>query len=66
MYESELNNRDLDYNDLKIKSSSKDFIESIERVATVSLDRKEGVKLIVNKDNVKEDIKNASTNKNKI
>ena len=33
--------------------SSKDFIESIERVTTVSLDRKEGVKLIINKDNVK-------------
>ena len=29
---------------------SKDFINSIERVASVSLDRKEGVKLAINKD----------------
>ena len=33
--------------------SSKEFIDSIERVTTVSLDRKEGVKMIINKDNVK-------------
>jgi len=33
--------------------SSKEFIDSIERVTTVSLDRKEGVKLVINKDNVK-------------
>ena len=33
--------------------SSKDFINSIERVITVSIDRKEGVKLVINKDNVK-------------
>ena len=31
---------------------SKDFIDSIERVASVSLDRKEGVKLLINKENV--------------
>ena len=30
--------------------SSKDFISSIERVASVSLDRKEGVKLAINKE----------------
>ena len=32
---------------------SKDFIDSIERVTTVSLDRKEGVKLLVGKDSIK-------------
>jgi len=31
----------------------KDFVDSIERVTTVSLDRKEGVKLVINKDNIK-------------
>jgi len=31
---------------------SKDFINSIERVASVSLDRKEGVKLTIKKDNI--------------
>ena len=40
-------------NEKNLTLSSKDFIESIERVTTVSLDRKEGVKLIINKDNVK-------------
>ncbi len=33
--------------------SSKEFIDSIERVTTVSIDRKEGVKLVINKDNIK-------------
>ena len=33
--------------------SSKEFIDSIERVTTVSIDKKEGVKLVINKDNVK-------------
>ena len=32
---------------------SKEFVEAIERVATVSLDRKEGVKLVINKDKIK-------------
>ena len=32
---------------------TKDFIDSVERVTTVSIDRKEGVKLVVNKDKVK-------------
>jgi len=40
-------------NDKSLVVSSKEFIDSIERVATVSIDRKEGVKLIINKDNVK-------------
>ena len=39
-------------NDKTLIVSSKDFINSIERVASVSLDRKEGVKLIINKDHV--------------
>ena len=33
--------------------SSSDFIQAIERVITVSLDRKEGVKLVLGKDNIK-------------
>ena len=40
-------------NDKVLNVLSKDFIDSIERVMTVSLDRKEGVKLIINKDNIK-------------
>jgi DNA polymerase-3 subunit beta len=39
-------------NDKTLFVSSKDFINSIERVASVSLDGKEGVKLTINKDNV--------------
>ena len=39
-------------NDKTLLVSSKDFINSIERVASVSLDRKEGVKLAISKDNV--------------
>ena len=39
-------------NEKKLVVSSKDFIESIERVTTVSIDRKEGVKLAINKDNI--------------
>ena len=34
-------------NDKTLVVSSKDFINSIERVASVSLDRKEGVKLTI-------------------
>ena len=40
-------------NDKILTVSSKDFINSVERVATVSLDRKEGVKLVLNKDKIK-------------
>ena len=40
---------------------SKDFIDSIERVTSVSLDRKEGVKLIINKDNVQLSVNSASS-----
>ena len=41
--------------------SSKDFINSIERVASVSLDRKEGVKLAINKDNVQLSVNSANS-----
>ena len=40
-------------NDKNLTVSSKEFINSIERVITVSIDRKEGVKLVINKDNIK-------------
>ena len=40
-------------NDKVLLVSSKDFINSIERVITVSLDKKEGVKLEVSKDSIK-------------
>ena len=36
---------------------TKDFINSIERVASVSIDRKEGLKLNINKDNVQLSVK---------
>ena len=41
--------------------SSKDFISSIERVASVSVDRKEGVKLLINKDNVQLSVNSANS-----
>ena len=41
--------------------SSQDFINSIERVASVSLDRKEGVKLAINKDNVQLSVNSANS-----
>jgi len=40
-------------NDKILTVSSLDFVQAIERVITVSLDRKEGVKLVLNKDNTK-------------
>ncbi|MDA7606105.1 DNA polymerase III subunit beta [Pelagibacteraceae bacterium] len=40
-------------NDKTLTVSSADFIQAIERVITVSLDRKEGVKLELSKDNIK-------------
>tara|TARA_B110000881_G_scaffold202379_1_gene202204 strand:- start:2283 stop:3398 length:1116 start_codon:yes stop_codon:yes gene_type:complete len=40
-------------NDKELSVVSKDFIDSIERVTTVSADRKEGVKLVVDKDSIK-------------
>ncbi len=41
--------------------SSKDFISSIERVASVSLDGKEGVKLVINKDNLQLSVNSANS-----
>ena len=40
---------------------SKDFMSSIERVITVSLDRKEGVKLAINKENVQLSVNSANS-----
>ena len=40
---------------------SKDFVSSIERVASVSLDRKEGVKLKINRDNVQLSVNSANS-----
>ena len=44
-----------------LKVSSKDFINSIERVASVSLDRKEGVKLSINRDNIQLSVNSANS-----
>ena len=41
--------------------SSEDFISSIERVASVSIDRKEGVKLSISKDNVQVSVNSANS-----
>jgi len=48
-------------NDKTLLVSSKDFINSIERVASVSLDRKEGVKLLINKDNIQLSVNSANS-----
>jgi DNA polymerase-3 subunit beta len=48
-------------NDKTLVVSSKEFINSIERVASVSLDRKEGVKLVINKDNVQLSVNSANS-----
>jgi DNA polymerase III subunit beta len=48
-------------NDKILIVPSKDFINSIERVASVSLDRKEGVKLIVDKDNIQLSVNSANS-----
>tara|TARA_B100000963_G_scaffold341120_1_gene340485 strand:- start:237 stop:1352 length:1116 start_codon:yes stop_codon:yes gene_type:complete len=48
-------------NDKTLIVTSKDFINSIERVASVSVDRKEGVKLVVNKDNVQLSVNSANS-----
>ncbi len=48
-------------NDKKLIVSKNDFIKSIERVTSVSLDRKEGVKLVVNKDNVQLSVNSANS-----
>ena len=48
-------------NDKKLTVSSKDFISSIERVTSVSLDGKEGVKLLINKDNIQLSVNSANS-----
>ncbi len=48
-------------NDKTLTVSSKDFINSIERVASVSLDRKEGVKLSIGKDNIQLSVNSANS-----
>ena len=48
-------------NDKILVVSAKDFVNSIERVASVSLDRKEGVKLVINKDNIQLSVNSANS-----
>ncbi len=48
-------------NEKSLTVPSKDFIDSIERVASVSLDRKEGVKLLINKENVQLSVNSANS-----
>ena len=48
-------------NEKVLKVQKKDFINSIERVATVSIDRKEGVKLAISKDNVQLSVNSANS-----
>ena len=48
-------------NDKTLIVSSKDFINSIEKVASVSLDRKEGVKLAINKESVQLSVNSANS-----
>jgi DNA polymerase-3 subunit beta len=40
-------------NDKVLTVGALDFVQAIERVITVSIDRKEGVKLVLGKDNIK-------------
>ena len=48
-------------NDKTLVVSSKDFINSIERVTSVSLDRKEGVKFVISKDSVQLSVNSANS-----
>ena len=48
-------------NDKTLMVSANEFIKSIERVASVSLDGKEGVKLVVNKDNIQLSVNSANS-----
>ena len=48
-------------NDKTLVVSSQEFINSIERVASVSIDRKEGVKLVIEKDNVQLSVNSANS-----
>tara|TARA_B100001121_G_C18616393_1_gene587099 strand:- start:706 stop:1161 length:456 start_codon:yes stop_codon:yes gene_type:complete len=48
-------------NEKKLSVLTKDFISSIERVTSVSLDGKEGVKLVINKDNIQLSVNSANS-----
>ena len=48
-------------NDKTLVVHSKEFINSVERVTSVSLDRKEGVKLTINKDNLQLSVNSANS-----
>ncbi len=48
-------------NDKKLTVPCKDFINSIERVTSVSLDRKEGVKLAISKENIQLSVNSANS-----
>jgi len=48
-------------NDKSLIVASKEFIDSIERVTSVSLDRKEGVKLTINKENIQLSVNSANS-----
>jgi len=48
-------------NDKILIVQTKDFINSIERVTSVSIDRKEGVKLVINKDNIQLSVNSANS-----
>ena len=48
-------------NDKSLLVPSKEFINSIERVTSVSLDRKEGVKLAINKDSIQLSVNSANS-----
>ena len=48
-------------NDKSLIVSSKDFINSIERVTSVSIDGKEGVKLAINKENIQLSVNSANS-----
>lgn len=48
-------------NDKLLMVGSKEFIDSVERVTTISLDRKEGVKLVVNKDSIQLSVNSTSS-----
>ena len=48
-------------NEKSVVVLSKDFIDSIERVTSVSLDRKEGVKLAIHKENIQLSVNSANS-----
>ena len=48
-------------NNKKVLVIKKDFISSIERVATVSLDRKEGLKIGISKDHIQLSVNSANS-----